>query len=181
MGERNAGVGGNGDRRRDAGNDLEGDAGRRQRLGLLAAAAENEGITALESDDALALPRSGDEQPDDLVLFDTLTAAVLADQHALGPLRGVVEQARIGQVVVDDHIAALQAAHSIDGDQPGASRPGADQIHRSRRAAHDRASISRSNRAPPLLRRRLASSSPSAHAAARGPQISSRNTGAPLG
>ena len=48
MGHRDAGVGGHRDRGADAGHHLEGDAGLRQRQGLLAAAAEHERVAALE-------------------------------------------------------------------------------------------------------------------------------------
>ena len=53
MGQRNARVGRRGDGGGDAGDDDEGDAGVDERLGLFAAAAEDERIAALEAHDDL--------------------------------------------------------------------------------------------------------------------------------
>ena len=54
VGDRHAGVGGRGDGGSDAGDDLEGDAGGCERERFLAAAAEDEGVAALEAHDAHA-------------------------------------------------------------------------------------------------------------------------------
>ena len=56
MGDGDPGVGGCGDPGGDAGDDLELDPRRPQGLGFLAAAAEDEGVAALEADDAAAAP-----------------------------------------------------------------------------------------------------------------------------
>ena len=53
---------------RDAGHDLDGDAGGDAGERLLAAAAEHERVAALEADDAPPGARVLDEQPVDLVL-----------------------------------------------------------------------------------------------------------------
>ena len=66
VGDGDAGVRRGGDGGGDAGDDLEGDAGGRQVLAFLAAAAEDEGVAALEADDALALAGLLDEQGVDL-------------------------------------------------------------------------------------------------------------------
>ena len=66
MGDRDPGVGGRGDPGGDAGDDLELDPGRGQRLGLLAAAAEDERVAALEPDDAAPGPGALDHQRLDL-------------------------------------------------------------------------------------------------------------------
>ena len=68
VGDRDAGVGRGGDPGGDAGDDLERDAGGGQRLGLLAAAAEDERVAALEPDDAAPRLRALDHQRLDLRL-----------------------------------------------------------------------------------------------------------------
>jgi len=55
-----------------------------QRLEFLAAAAEDEGIAALQADDALALPRMFDQQCIDLFLRAADAAGRLADANARG-------------------------------------------------------------------------------------------------
>ena len=60
MGERDLQARGGGDAGGDAGHDLDGDAGRAQRIELLAAPAEDERIAALEPDHGLAGRRAGD-------------------------------------------------------------------------------------------------------------------------
>src|SRR5690606_22095273 len=63
VGERDAGVGRRGDAARDAGADLERHAGRLERLGLLAAADEDERVPALPPADALARLAQRDQAP----------------------------------------------------------------------------------------------------------------------
>ena len=58
VGDRDAGVGGRGDAGGDAGHDLELDPGRAQRFALLAAAAEDERVAALQPHHAAARPRA---------------------------------------------------------------------------------------------------------------------------
>jgi hypothetical protein len=62
MGDRNAGVGGTGDGRTDAGHDFKGTAGFDQFLGFLTPASENEGVAAFEPGHAFAGKRLPHEQ-----------------------------------------------------------------------------------------------------------------------
>ena len=62
MRQRDPGRCGHGRERRHAGNDLGGDSRRRERLDLLAAAAEEERIAALQAHDRLEAPAERDEQ-----------------------------------------------------------------------------------------------------------------------
>src|SRR5207237_366132 len=71
-----------------AGDDLEGHAGGDELLRLLAAAAEDEGIAALETDDALPFLRFVDEKLVDLVLRHRVRAGAFADVDDLRRLRG---------------------------------------------------------------------------------------------
>jgi hypothetical protein len=86
-------------------------AGRRERLRLLAAAAEHERIAALQAHDALALVRQPDQQRVDLLLARGVGGTTaLADVVQLeGPATSrhgrEREQRGIGQRVVDDRVA----------------------------------------------------------------------------
>ena len=83
MRDRNARQRRRGERRRDAGDDLERHAGRRQRDRFFAAAAEHERIAALQPDHALAAPRAAHEAAVDRFLADRRPARALADRQAL--------------------------------------------------------------------------------------------------
>ncbi len=92
MGDGDAGVGGAGEDGTDAGDDLEGEFLAGERLGFLAAAAEDEGIAALETDDALAGAGFLDEEGVDFVLGEGVGAGFFAGVDDLGwrgePTRG---------------------------------------------------------------------------------------------
>ena len=75
MGERDAGVGGAGERGGDAGYDFELDAVRAQHFQFLAAAAEHERIAALQPHHALAGARVLEHQRVDLLLRGVVVAA----------------------------------------------------------------------------------------------------------
>ena len=83
------GVRGGRDRARDPRNDLERDAGRRQCLGLLAAAPEDERVAALEPHDTPARLAVLDEERVDLVLGHLDVPGGLADRdpHGVGGAR----------------------------------------------------------------------------------------------
>ena len=75
VGDRDPGVGGRGDRRRDAGHDLERDAGGREGLRLLAAAPEDERVAALEPHHETAREAMLDEAGVDLLLGHGVAAS----------------------------------------------------------------------------------------------------------
>ena len=79
MGDRHPGEGGHGERRRDAGDDLVGNAGGLEGQGLLASPAEHVGIAALQPHHRLAGPGALDEQGVDRLLG---RLGVLADPLA---------------------------------------------------------------------------------------------------
>ncbi len=88
VGEGDARVRGDPERRGDAGHDLERDARGREGLGLLGAAAEQERIAALEAHDAEPRAREIDERGVDLgllVLLLVAIAAALADARTSQP------------------------------------------------------------------------------------------------
>ena len=90
------------------GHDLEGDAGLAQRLRLLAAAAEDERVAALEAHDERAARGRARSAPRRLVLRQRDVARALArvDQQAVRARE--VEQRVAGEAVVDDHVGAPQ-------------------------------------------------------------------------
>ena len=79
--ERHAQSGGGRQPGSDAVDHLHGDAGGQQVFALLAAAAEDEGVAALQPHDVLALARRQDHQPLDEGLRRALAAAALAHVH----------------------------------------------------------------------------------------------------
>src|SRR5258708_1135956 len=77
-------------------------------LGLLAAAAEDPWIAALEAHDALPGQAALDEQPVDLLLIEA--GAARSAQEPLRRRRRVqLDDQRVHQMVGDDHIGAREA------------------------------------------------------------------------
>ena len=134
-GERQLGLGGAAERSGDAGNDDDGDILLAQALDLFAAAAEHEGIAALETNHLAAGSRGVDQPAVDLVLADAGLAAALADEHALGVAPHAVEH-RVGdELVVEYDIGVLQHLQRAQRQQVGIARAGAHQEHGAGRAA----------------------------------------------
>src|SRR5581483_7723993 len=125
-----------GRQRRHAGDDLDVDAVRGEMQRLLAAAAEEEGVAALEPDDGEAAPGEPDEQRVDLVLGERLA------RDAERPGRRLVDQLARDQPVVDERVAGAKERETPNRDQPRVARAGADERDR---AAH-RASASSTSR-----------------------------------
>ena len=97
--------------RRDAGNDLERDAGFCQDERLLAAAAEHERIAALEPDDVEAAPPVQHEQPVDLALLEALAAD--ADRVR----RRLLDELVAYEPVVDEDVAGAHELEAPSRDQ----------------------------------------------------------------
>ena len=129
VGERDAGVGGAARGRGDAGHDLEGDALGGERLDLLAAAPEDEGVAALEAHDALALLGQAHQQVVDVLLRHRVLRALLAGVDALGVRAHEVEDRPRDQPVVDHDVGALHEAQRAEGEQVRIAGAGADQRH----------------------------------------------------
>ena len=128
VGDRDAGVGWGSDGRGHAGYHLEGNAVTCKGKGLLAAAAKDEGVAALEARHAQASLRFLDKQGVDAVLGQLLLSSRLAGEDALGGGGRVVQQRRVGQPVVDDDVGPLQRLAALDSQQPGVTRARADEI-----------------------------------------------------
>src|SRR2546422_5889312 len=129
VGQRDPGVRGHRDGGGHPRHDLERDPRARQRLRLLAAPAEDEGVAALEPHDAPAAPRVPHEEGVDLLLGQRVSAARLAREDPARPWR-LVEETPIHQAVVDDDVGAAQEPEAADGDQPRVAGTGADERDR---------------------------------------------------
>ena len=128
MGHRDAGVGGHRDRGAHARHHLEGDAGLRQRQGFLAATAEHEGIAALEPDHAASPARVLDQPRVDLDLGQAVAAGALAREEPERAGRRLVEQGRVDEAIVDDHVGPAQGIEPAHRHEPGIARARADEV-----------------------------------------------------
>ncbi len=128
MGERDAELGGAGQRRGHAGHHHGPDARGAQGGELLSAAGEDQRVAALEADDALALAGEADEQRIDLGLGQAVIAARLADIVALGVLAGAGEDLGGDEPVMDDGIRRAEQALGVEGEELGIAGTGADEI-----------------------------------------------------
>jgi hypothetical protein len=119
--DRDADRAGNGCERRDAGDDLERDAGIGERERLLAAAPEQKRVTALEAYDTGPLAAERDEHRVHLVLCE----AVALDSQCVR--RCLVDELGRDEPVIDEHVACTQALEPLDRDQSRVARAGADE------------------------------------------------------
>ena len=129
VGHRDARHGGPGDRAAHARDHLESKARLRQGEGLLAAAAEDERVAALEAHHAP--PGAGvlHQHRADLLLRHPVAPGRLAgvDQDGVG--RGEVQQPLGSQAIVDHDLGRLQQTEPADGQQVGIARAGADEVN----------------------------------------------------
>ena len=129
MGQRHAEPAGGALRGRDAGHHLDRDAGRAAGGDLLAGAAEDHRVAALEPHHAPAGAGERDHQGVDLVLPAGRAVAGLADQHpCLAPRE--IEHIGRHQIVEQDDVGGLQRAHGAQRQQLGIAGAGADQRDR---------------------------------------------------
>ena len=107
-----------------------GDIGGLTGVDLFGGAAEDQRVTALETNDALALFGKAHHQRVDVFLFAGGTKAGLADQHFSGFAARKIEHIARDQVVEQNHVSRLQRAHGAQGEQFRIARPCPDQSHR---------------------------------------------------
>ena len=131
MGHRDARERRGGDRRADAGDHLERDPRRAQREPFLAAAAEDERVAALETDDALSAPRGADHQRMDGLLAHARPSGALADGKAPGAARQR-HRLRADEGVEQHQIRAAEARERGAGQQARIAGPGARRVRRIR-------------------------------------------------
>ena len=129
VGHRDPGEERAGQRRADAGDDLDSETGTGARLQFLVPAAEDERVAALEPDDERAGGRVLDEQRVD---------RVLAHRAAAGQLGGVEDQNVVVQVVQETggrepvghhHVRRAEQPLAAHGDEVGRAGPAADERH----------------------------------------------------
>ena len=108
--------------RRDAWDDLEVDSGLHQCERLLAAAAEDERVAPLQAHDVETGPPVPDEQGVDLLLCVRL----VGDLDRIG--RGLLEELRRDESIVDEHLAGSQEVEPTGGDQAGIAWACSDEV-----------------------------------------------------
>ena len=127
MGQRNAGIGGAGQRGGDSGHDFVADAVRAQEFQFLAAPAEHERITALQAHHAPSGARVFQQEGVDAFLGGVVLARVLGDFDEFGIAPGEPQDVRADQAVVQDHVGLVEQAQGAQGQQPRITRASADQ------------------------------------------------------
>ncbi len=106
-----------------------GHAGLAQRLDFLAAAAEHEGVAALQAYRALARFRGLDQQAIDRLLADAGLSDATADRNARRIATRAVENFGRHQFVVEHDVGVLQRAQCFHRQQIRITRARADQRH----------------------------------------------------
>ena len=128
VGQRQAGFRRATERSRDARNDGRRNPGRTQSLQFLAAAAENEGIAALEPDDLTSGARRRDQMPVDRLLADAGMTSALADIDRSASGRANARISGSTRSSMENDIGRLQQTQCAHSQEIGIARPGADQI-----------------------------------------------------
>ena len=129
IGERHPGVGSRPQGGRDSRHDFERDARLLQGFELLGHPGKQQRIASLESHDRFACPSRFNHPPVHFGLGEHASRAVLAQANPLRFGGNMVQQLGGGQIVVQDHLGLLQAAHSAQRNQPGVSRTGSHQVN----------------------------------------------------
>ena len=111
----------------DAGDDLDLDSLRAQRFDLFAAAAEDEGVSALQPHHVPSLPGVENEKLLDEGLGRGLAAAAFADLDDPRVRAQVRETAAIHQLVHQHHVGRAQRVRRLERQQLGIPRSGANQ------------------------------------------------------
>ena len=114
LGQRQADRGGTAQRRGDAGHDIDRDACSLERRLLLAAAAEDIGIAALEAHDMPAGLGFSDQDRVDFALLGRGLVGRLADRDADRIAAGISRIAGPDQAVMDDDVGLLQLALRLE-------------------------------------------------------------------
>src|SRR5580658_269537 len=116
----------------DAGDDLEWDVGPAQRFDFFATSAEDEGVSALQADDAQSGIGEGYHQKIDFFLYDLFLSAALADVMHLSLHRNEFQDFGSNQVVVQNGIGRAQDTQRLQGEQFRVARSRAHKVDFSR-------------------------------------------------
>ena len=129
MGERDARIRGHTGGRGHAAHHFEGDSSLAKGHRLLAAAAKDIGVATLETDDSLPLASIADELFIQRFLNSAhAAAAAVTDVEALALGWRQIEYAGIDEIVVEHDIGHAQELGTLQREQPGVTRPGADDV-----------------------------------------------------
>ena len=134
--ERNARIGGNRRCRRHSRNDLKGNIIIDEHLGLLTSPPEDERVPAFQAGDSVPFSRLLDDQTADLRLGKRMGTTLLSDIDKFCIRPTLVEQAVIGQVIVDDYVCLLNTLQSFHRDETRITGTGADEINFSALLCH---------------------------------------------
>jgi hypothetical protein len=132
MGERDAGAGGHGGERGDAGNHFEGNAGLGELFRFFATPTEHIGIAAFEPNHGFSSHRTVAEDLMDLVLGERVIPPTLSGVDDFSAGRGESEENGIDQRVVHDDVRAAQDFGATEGEETGIARTGPDEVHTTR-------------------------------------------------
>src|SRR4029079_8813972 len=115
------------------GNDPKRDTGTSERKGFLAAPAEDERVTALETHDLLSIFSELADQIVNVPLMRRGLAAAFPGGMELGAIGGKLEDASVDKFIVDDDVGSAQGMDRHEGQEARIARTGTDQPHFSRR------------------------------------------------
>ena len=147
---------------------------RGQRLGLFAAAPEDERVPTLEPDHPFARLGETDEHRINVGLAVWVATQARAREHEFDLRSRLVEQRFVHQPVVDHDIGGPEHFQTLHRDKAWVAGTRANEVHLPR--SHERpAKIS----AAPRSERRLASARPTPSGSARPPRASARTSLAP--
>ena len=116
-------------RRRHTGNNFVGHSRSAKRLGFLPAAAEDQRVAPLQTDDDLARASPLDEHRVDVRIFVWMVAGQVADAEQLGGGIGKLEEARRNELVVENQVCLGEQFRGAKREQPGVARPGPHEKH----------------------------------------------------
>ena len=111
----------------DPGHHLEGDAFGFEDLALFASAAENIGVTTLESNHPKTSSRETHEEGVDLLLGHGVDTRLFADGMEFHLRPKFTGKGRSCEAVVDHRIRFEETLAAANGEQSGATRPGAHE------------------------------------------------------
>ena len=129
MRDGDARIGGHGNSRSHARHNRKSEAVFLKQESLLSAAAENKGIAALETRDALALKSQLHEQLADILLPHRVVARALADVDSFRLLRHKVENTAVREIIIDDDVRLEKALQRLESQKPRITRARSDQIY----------------------------------------------------
>ena len=132
MGDRNTRIGRHGDCRGHARNDLKRHALLFQQQRFLAAAPEDERVSALQAHDAFPFFRFVGQQLVDVALLHRMVRGRLADVNHFRVILRPPQDAVVGEAVIDHDVGFLQTFNGLQCNQPIISRSRAYKKYHSR-------------------------------------------------